>query len=119
MLVLVPCRYDIWGATCLEVELDTLTGVYVVQRVDLIEDSGRSMSPYVDVGQVRPRRHAWEARQGHSGLVTANDMMRHSVYPNSPQVEGAFVMGLGLFASEKIKYNPETGAKISNGTWVL
>ncbi|KAK7081739.1 hypothetical protein SK128_005861 [Halocaridina rubra] len=78
-----PERYDIWGATCMEIELDVLTGVYMIHRVDLIEDSGRSMSPYVDIGQV----------------------------------EGAFVMGLGFFTSELVKFNPETGQKLSNGTW--
>ncbi|XP_068235894.1 uncharacterized protein [Palaemon carinicauda] len=47
-----PESYDIWGACCLEVEIDALTGVYVIHRADIIEDSGRSLNPYVDVGQV-------------------------------------------------------------------
>lgn len=50
----------------------------------MIEDAGRSMNPYVDVGQV----------------------------------EGAFIMGLGLYTSEKVKFDPTTGQKLSNGTWV-
>lgn len=50
----------------------------------MIEDAGRSMNPYVDVGQV----------------------------------EGAFIMGLGLYTSEKVKFDPNTGQKLSNGTWV-
>ncbi|KAK7070442.1 hypothetical protein SK128_014344 [Halocaridina rubra] len=79
----VPEDYDVWGATCLEVELDILTGEYMIKRVDLIEDCGRSLNPYVDIGQV----------------------------------EGAFVMGLGLFTSEVIKFNPNTGQKLSDGTW--
>ena len=33
------------------------------------------------------------------------------------QVEGAFVMGMGLWTSEKMVYDPETGRKLSNGTW--
>lgn len=78
-----PERYDIWGATCLEVEVDVLSGVYMIRRADIIEDCGRSLSPYVDIGQI----------------------------------EGSFVMGLGLFTSELVKFNPETGQKLSNGTW--
>ncbi|KAB7507046.1 Indole-3-acetaldehyde oxidase [Armadillidium nasatum] len=78
-----PDGYDIWAAACTEVELDTLTGQFLILRSDIIEDCGRSLSPYVDMGQV----------------------------------EGAFVMGLGFFTSEKVKYDPETGQKLSNGTW--
>lgn len=52
--------------------------------MDLIEDCGRSMSPYVDVGQV----------------------------------EGSFIMGIGFFTSELVKFEPSTGQKLSNGTWV-
>lgn len=55
-----------------------------IRRADVIEDAGRSMNPYVDVGQV----------------------------------EGAFIMGLGLYSSEKVKFDPSTGQKLSNGTWV-
>ena len=34
------------------------------------------------------------------------------------QVEGAFVMGQGLFTIEKPKYDAETGKKITDTTWV-
>lgn len=78
-----PPRYDIWAACCLEVEVDVLTGVYMIRRADVIEDAGCSMNPFVDVGQV----------------------------------EGAFIMGLGLYTSEKVKFDPSTGQKLSNGTW--
>ena len=33
------------------------------------------------------------------------------------QAEGAFVMGMGFWLTEKIKYDPETGALLTNGTW--
>ncbi|XP_042871768.1 indole-3-acetaldehyde oxidase-like [Penaeus japonicus] len=78
-----PKAYDIWGGACAEVEVDVLTGQFVIRRADLIEDCGKSLSPYMDIGQI----------------------------------EGAFVMGLGFCTLEKVKFNPETGEKLSNGTW--
>lgn len=33
------------------------------------------------------------------------------------QAEGAFIMGMGFWMFEKPKYDPDTGATITNGTW--
>lgn len=44
--------YDIYGACALEVEVDILTGNHDIRRVDLLEDTGRSLSPQIDVAQV-------------------------------------------------------------------
>ncbi|KAK9885680.1 hypothetical protein WA026_012444 [Henosepilachna vigintioctopunctata] len=44
--------YLIYGACASEVELDLLTGQYQITRVDLIEDVGTSLSPFVDIGQI-------------------------------------------------------------------
>ena len=52
--------------------------------MDLIEDAGKSMSPYVDIGQV----------------------------------EGSYVMGVGLFTTEFLQYDADTGKKLVTGTWV-
>ena len=41
-----------WGLTAAEVELDVLTGESRFNRVDVYEDAGQSLSPWVDVGQV-------------------------------------------------------------------
>jgi len=34
------------------------------------------------------------------------------------QLEGAFVMSLGLWMTEEIKYNPDTGRLVTADTWV-
>ncbi|XP_064073184.1 uncharacterized protein LOC113399628 [Vanessa tameamea] len=75
--------YDISGVVALEVEVDILTGNHDVRRVDLLEDTGRSLSPEIDVAQI----------------------------------EGAFVMGLGYWTSEKIVYDEKTGKLLTDRTW--
>ncbi|XP_017770615.1 PREDICTED: indole-3-acetaldehyde oxidase-like [Nicrophorus vespilloides] len=45
-------EYFIYGVAAAEVEVDILTGCHVIQRVDLLEDTGDSMSPAIDIGQV-------------------------------------------------------------------
>lgn len=78
-----PKNYDIWGAGVTEVEVDVLTGEKNVVRVDIIEDTGSSVNPLVDIGQM----------------------------------EGAFVMSLGLWLTEQLKYNPDTGRLLTSDTW--
>ncbi|XP_042860846.1 xanthine dehydrogenase/oxidase-like [Penaeus japonicus] len=75
--------YPVFGVACTEVELDVLTGQFLVLRTDILEDAGKSISPLVDVGQV----------------------------------EGAYVMGQGLFTVEKPLFDSATGRKVTDGTW--
>ncbi|CAG9583060.1 unnamed protein product [Danaus chrysippus] len=75
--------YPIYGIGSLEVELDVLTGLSLIRRVDILEDTGRSMNPDVDVGQI----------------------------------EGAFIMGLGMWTSENLIYDKQTGKLLTNRTW--
>lgn len=47
-----PFYYFAYGAACAEVAVDTLTGEYTVERVDVLHDVGRSLNPAIDRGQV-------------------------------------------------------------------
>lgn len=45
-------NYKIYGLALTEVEVDILTGNTLVKRVDILEDTGESLSPYIDIGQI-------------------------------------------------------------------
>ncbi len=47
-----PFYYFAYGAACSEVTIDTLTGEYRVDRVDIVHDVGRSLNPAIDAGQI-------------------------------------------------------------------
>ncbi len=47
-----PFYYFAYGAAVAEVTIDTLTGEYRVDRVDILHDAGRSLNPAIDRGQV-------------------------------------------------------------------
>ncbi|MFC5419597.1 xanthine dehydrogenase molybdopterin binding subunit [Bosea eneae] len=47
-----PFYYFAYGAAAAEVAIDTLTGEYKVQRVDILHDCGNSLNPAIDKGQI-------------------------------------------------------------------
>ena len=47
-----PFLYFAYGAAVSEVLVDTLTGEYKVERVDLLHDVGKSINPAIDMGQI-------------------------------------------------------------------
>ncbi len=47
-----PFFYFVYGAAATEVTVDTLTGEYKVDRVDILHDCGSSINPAIDMGQV-------------------------------------------------------------------
>ena len=54
--------------------------------------------------------------------VVRTDLLEDAGLSTSPivdigQVEGAFIMGLGLFTSEEIKHDPITGELLTKNTW--
>ena len=52
---LVPTCATVYPSfsSCLQVELDTLTGDFHLLRTDLCMDVGQSLNPAIDIGQVR------------------------------------------------------------------
>ncbi|WP_136659333.1 xanthine dehydrogenase molybdopterin binding subunit [Nitratireductor sp. XY-223] len=48
-----PFFYYAYGASVSEVTIDTLTGEYHVDRVDILQDVGKSLNPAIDLGQVQ------------------------------------------------------------------
>lgn len=75
--------YHVYGLALTEVEVDILTGNVLVKRVDILQDTGESISPNIDMGQI----------------------------------EGAFVMSLGYWLTEKLIYNRMNGELITDRTW--
>ncbi len=47
-----PFYYFAYGAACSEVAIDTLTGEYRVERVDILHEVGTSLNPALDLGQI-------------------------------------------------------------------
>jgi len=47
-----PFYYFAYGASCSEVSIDTLTGEYMVERTDILHETGRSLNRAIDQGQI-------------------------------------------------------------------
>lgn len=47
-----PFYYFAYGAAAAEVAIDTLTGEYRIERVDILHDCGNSLNPAIDKGQI-------------------------------------------------------------------
>jgi xanthine dehydrogenase/oxidase len=75
--------YFVYGLSCAEVEVDFLTGNMLLKRVDILEDTGESLSPGLDIGQI----------------------------------EGGFVMGLGIWLTENLVYDPKTAELLTDRSW--
>jgi len=84
--------YDVWAAVATEVEVDALTGEMNVVRADLIEDTGVAISPEVKIP-----------------IIINIHFVTIDVQVDVGQVEGGYVMGLGMWTTERAVYHPDTG----------
>lgn len=75
--------YFVYAMSCAEVEVDFLTGNMLLKRVDILEDTGESLSPGIDIGQI----------------------------------EGGFIMGLGIWVTENLVYDPKTAELLTDRSW--
>lgn len=96
-------EYSIYGCSCAEVEIDLLSGNVQLRRVDLLEDTGESMSPGIDIGQV----------EGAFRNIFTSINIYNFVSPS----EGAFVMGIGYWLTESMVYGKEKGELLTNRSW--
>ncbi|XP_005106600.1 xanthine dehydrogenase 1 isoform X2 [Aplysia californica] len=46
-----PAHYSCYSASCVEAEVDILTGQYQLRQMDMLYDCGQSMNPELDIGQ--------------------------------------------------------------------
>jgi xanthine dehydrogenase large subunit len=47
-----PFYYFAYGASCTEVSIDTLTGEYMIERTDILHETGKSLNKAIDLGQI-------------------------------------------------------------------
>jgi xanthine dehydrogenase large subunit len=47
-----PFYYFAYGASCTEVSIDTLTGEYMIERTDILHETGKSLNKVIDLGQI-------------------------------------------------------------------
>jgi xanthine dehydrogenase molybdopterin-binding subunit B len=44
--------YNTYGAAVAQVEVNCLTGIYTILKVDIVMDVGKSLNPAIDIGQI-------------------------------------------------------------------
>ena len=105
--------YNSYGVACTEVEVDVLTGQTEILRVDILFDCGERYMSFMS-------RHI--SYRSNNSVINIFLLAMHecSINPEIDigQVEGAFVMGLGYWLTEKLIYDADSGQILSHNTWV-
>ena len=104
--------YNAYGAAVSEVEVDVLTGEVQILRVDILYDCGQRYMTFLDSGLAAL-----------NSLIFFFDMFFLSLYSLNPvidvgQTEGAFVMGIGYWLTEKLIFDKDSGQLLTHNTWV-
>jgi xanthine dehydrogenase large subunit len=81
-----PFFYFAYGAAVSEVSVDTLTGEYKVDRVDIVHDVGASLNPAIDIGQIEGgfiQGMGWltteDLRWDETGKLTSNNLATYKI----------------------------------------
>ncbi|OFC72378.1 xanthine dehydrogenase molybdopterin binding subunit [Alteromonas confluentis] len=81
-----PFFYFAYGVAASEVSIDTLTGEYKVEKVDILHDVGASLNPAIDVGQIEGgfiQGMGWltseELKWDDHGRLTSNNMATYKI----------------------------------------
>ncbi|MFC3120054.1 xanthine dehydrogenase molybdopterin binding subunit [Agaribacter flavus] len=81
-----PFFYFAYGASVSEVTIDTLSGEYAVNRVDILHDVGASINPAIDKGQIEGgfiQGMGWltseDLRWNEKGHLTSNNLATYKI----------------------------------------
>lgn len=88
-----------------EIEADILTGQILINRVDIIEDVGDSISPWIDIGQV----------EGAFVMGNIKNIFSFWFLPYEALFY-IFVKGIGYYVTENVVCNEE-GKVLTARTW--
>ena len=94
-----PFAYHVFGAAILEVTVDCLRGTYIVDRVRMVHDGGRSLNEKVDRGQLEGglvQGLGWMTMEElvfHDGRNVSDTLSTYKIpdLPSTPVLEGHFL----------------------------
>ena len=110
--------YNAYGAAVSEVEVDVLTGEIQILRVDILYDCGNRYN-HSSLYYLRYNRNFCLSDRYKVQYLSLSSFL-YSLSPmiDIGQVEGAFVMGIGYWLTEKVVHDKDSGQLLTHNTWV-